>query len=105
MKGNCDQYPVRFVSSAGKIQFRYNIKKITVSDTEGERIAYQFDYVELDEATKEATVKALTDAGEDAESVLGDLEIVVEKEPLIFTAEDKQAADAVSDAKAVLLEK
>ena len=84
MQGQCDQYPQRFVSSAGKIQFRYNIREIEVEDEAGPRITYQYDYAEAGQATSESILQAM-DGVADAETILaeaGEFPQPVATEPL-----------------------
>uniref|UniRef100_A0A6M3K779 Uncharacterized protein n=1 Tax=viral metagenome TaxID=1070528 RepID=A0A6M3K779_9ZZZZ len=62
MKGNCDSYPEIFISTIGKIQFRYNIRKTVRKDIKGNsRECYDYDYVNIDKLTKKNLLYALKD--------------------------------------------
>jgi predicted phosphoribosyltransferase len=59
-KGNCDHYLETFVPTIGKIQFRYNIRKVVREDMdESSHESYDYDYVNLDEVTREELEKLL----------------------------------------------
>ncbi|MDD4987213.1 MAG: hypothetical protein PHQ43_15860 [Dehalococcoidales bacterium] len=83
MKGQCDHYPVRFVQSRGKIQFRFNVVAEEIPVEGGTKTIYRYDYVEADEPTRESVLAAMSvvDGAEEILDAAG--EIVVGEEPSI----------------------
>ena len=84
MTGQCDSYPVRFVRSRGKVQFRYNIIDDAVPlDDGGMKTIYRYEYAEAYEPTRESVLEAMSGV-EGAEAILDEAgEIVVREEPSI----------------------
>lgn len=60
MKGNSDIRPQDIIKCKDTTIVNYNIKQITVTDMNGSRTAYEYDYVEIDgELTKAKFKEAL----------------------------------------------
>lgn len=64
MKGISDTEPERIVKGCNISHYNYNIGQIEVEDPDGTmRIAYQYDYVEIEgKLTKAKVIKALKDS-------------------------------------------
>lgn len=63
MKAHSNNIPNRFIKSAGKTHFNYNIHEVTIEEPDGtSRTAYEYEYVEIEgTVTKAKILKALDD--------------------------------------------
>jgi len=74
MKGNSDHYPERFIPTIGKIQFRYNIRKVLRKEIDGTmRECYDYDYVNVEKVTEKNLLEALKDVKNAKEIVYEEL--------------------------------
>ena len=65
--GQSDTAPSTFVATNGKIQVRYNVKAITITDPGGtSHTAYSYDYATVDKLEKADVDKALSPAAADS---------------------------------------
>lgn len=64
MKATANEEPERLVLGPGKAQYNYNIKQVTVEESDGStRTAYEYDYEEIvGKITKAKIIKALEDS-------------------------------------------
>ena len=65
--GQSDTLPSTYVNTNGKVQVRYNVKAITVTDMSGAtRTAYSYDYATIDKLDRETVDKVLSPAAADS---------------------------------------
>jgi len=85
MKAQSDTYPPEQIMSRGRTQVNYNVHEVEITDEQGTRTAYNYDYVEVDGTVTKAKVLAAIQVEE------------LEDDPEAWTPDE--AATQYSDAK------
>lgn len=62
MKAQSDTHPAEQIMSRGKTQVNYNVHEIEISDEQGTRTAWEYDYIEIEgNVTKAKVLAAMND--------------------------------------------
>ena len=96
--GQSDTLPSTYVNTNGKVQVRYNVKAITVTDMSGAtHTAYSYDYSTIDKLDKETVDKVLSPAAADS---IKAVPLAAKKELVVgYNGMDKAAYEAKFNAE------